>query len=151
MELSFPYTEVQLKKRYKILVKKHHPDLNQGSKKSEEMFKYCFKDDFVKKAVLYIESNYHKQFDVGKYAKSIGVSRSHFTTVFTKRIGMSPYNLLMNERIENAKKYLINSDLTISQIATKTGFASIERFSNVFKTKTGMSPKKFRDSVKILT
>ena len=109
------------------------------------------KDDFVKTAVLYIESNYHKQFDVGKYAKSIGVSRSHFTTVFTKRIGMSPYNLLMNERIENAKKYLINSDLTISQIATKTGFASIERFSTVFKTKTGMSPKKFRDSVKILT
>ena len=64
---------------------------------------------------------------------------------------MSPYSLLINERIENAKKYLINSNLTISQIATKTGFASIERFSNVFKIKTGMSPKKFRASVKILT
>ena len=105
------------------------------------------KDDFVKKAVLYIESSYHKHFDVGKYAKSIGVSRSHFTTVFTERVGMSPYSLLTNERIENAKKYLQNSDLTISQIATKTGFASIERFSNVFKAKTGMSPKKYRDSL----
>lgn len=105
------------------------------------------KDDFVKKAVLHIESNYHKHFDVGKYAKSIGVSRSHFTTVFTERVGMSPYSLLTNERIENAKKYLKNSDLTISQIATKTGFASIERFSNVFKAKTGISPKKYRDSL----
>ena len=105
------------------------------------------KDDFVKKAVLHIESSYHKQFDVGEYAKSIGVSRSHFTTVFAKRTGMSPYNLLINERIANAKKYLESSDLTISQIATKTGFASIERFSNVFKAKTGMSPKKYRDSL----
>ena len=38
-EICFPYTENQLKKRYKILVKKYHPDLNQGSKKAEEMFK----------------------------------------------------------------------------------------------------------------
>lgn len=109
------------------------------------------KEDFVKKAVLHIETNYHKQFDVGKYAKSVGVSRSHFTTVFTKATGMSPYNFLINERVENAKKHLSSSNLTISQIATKTGFSSIERFSNIFKIKTGMSPKKYRSSVKILT
>lgn len=107
--------------------------------------------DFIKKAVLYIESNYYKHFDVGKYAKSIGVSRSHFTTVFTEKTGMSPYSLLINERIENAKKYLAKSDLTISQIAVKTGFASIERFSNIFKIKTGISPKKYRDAIKIVT
>ena len=39
LELSIPYTEAQLKSRYKVLVKKHHPDLNQGSKASEEIFK----------------------------------------------------------------------------------------------------------------
>ena len=39
LELSIPYTETQLKSRYKVLVKKHHPDLNQGSKASEEIFK----------------------------------------------------------------------------------------------------------------
>lgn len=103
--------------------------------------------DFVKKAILYIESNYHKQFDVGKYAKSIGVSRSYFTTVFTSKAGMSPYSLLINERIENAKKYLASTDLTISQIAAKTGFSSIERFSNIFKAKTGVSPQKYRSSL----
>lgn len=108
-------------------------------------------NDFVKKAVLYIESNYHKPFDVGEYAKSIGVSRSYFTTVFTKRMGMSPYNLLIKERVENAKKYLAKSDLTITQIATKLGFGSIDRFSSIFKQKTGMSPKAYRDYIKILS
>ncbi len=105
-------------------------------------------NNFVKKAILYIESNYHKPFNVEEYSKSIGVSRSYFTTVFTKKTGMSPYSFLINERIENAKKYLAKSDLTIAQIATKVGFSSIDRFSSIFKKKTGMSPKKYRSSLK---
>ncbi len=39
LEIKFPYTESQLKTKYKMLVKKYHPDLNNGSKQSEEMFK----------------------------------------------------------------------------------------------------------------
>ena len=39
LELKFPFTETQLKSRYKTLVKKYHPDLNGGSKQAEEMFK----------------------------------------------------------------------------------------------------------------
>ena len=39
LELQFPLTEVQLKTKYKQLVKKYHPDLNGGSKQAEEMFK----------------------------------------------------------------------------------------------------------------
>jgi hypothetical protein len=39
MELEHPYSLEQLKARYRILVKKHHPDLNKGDKKSEEKFK----------------------------------------------------------------------------------------------------------------
>ncbi len=108
-------------------------------------------NDFVKKAVLYIESNYHKPFDVSEYAKSIGVSRSYFTTVFTERTGMSPYSLLIKERIENAKKHLDKGDLTITQIATKVGFASIDRFSSIFKRKTGISPKRYRELNKSLS
>lgn len=38
-EIEFPYTKIQLKSKYKILVKKYHPDLNAGSKNAEEMFK----------------------------------------------------------------------------------------------------------------
>ena len=108
-------------------------------------------NDFVKKAILYIESNYYKSFNVKEYAKSIGVSRSHFTTAFTEKTGVSPYNFLINERIENAKMYLAKSDLTITQIAAKVGFSSIDRFSSIFKEKTGVSPKKYRYSNYSLT
>ncbi len=107
-------------------------------------------NDFVKKSVLYIESNYYKHFDVGAYAKSIGVSRSYFTTVFTEKTKMSPYDYLVKLRIDYAKKYLEHTDLTITQIATKVGFASIDRFGNIFKKRTKMSPKEYRASIKII-
>lgn len=108
-------------------------------------------NDFVKKSVLYIESNYHNHFDVSAYAKSIGVSRSYFTTAFTKKVGMSPYDYLIKVRIDYAKKFLEHTDLTITQIATKVGFNSIDRFGNIFKKKTKMSPKEYRASTKIIT
>ena len=108
-------------------------------------------NDFVKKSVLYIESNYYKHFDVGTYAKSIGVSRSYFTTAFTEKAGMSPYDYLIKVRIDYAKKFLEHTDLTITQIATKVGFNSIDRFGSIFKKKTKMSPKEYRASTKIIT
>lgn len=39
LELEYPYTMKQLKLRYRILVKKHHPDANKGNRESEEKFK----------------------------------------------------------------------------------------------------------------
>lgn len=38
-DIKYPFTENELKVKYKILVKKHHPDANKGSKESEEKFK----------------------------------------------------------------------------------------------------------------
>lgn len=37
--LSYPFTKEELRKKYKVLVKKYHPDLNAGSKEAEERFK----------------------------------------------------------------------------------------------------------------
>lgn len=39
MEMEYPYTTQELKAQYRAMVKKHHPDLNQGDKRSEEAFK----------------------------------------------------------------------------------------------------------------
>jgi hypothetical protein len=39
MDIEYPYTEQELKMQYRSMVKKHHPDMNKGDKKSEEIFK----------------------------------------------------------------------------------------------------------------
>ena len=40
IDLQYPYTEQELKAQYRVMVKKHHPDVNKGDKKSEETFKH---------------------------------------------------------------------------------------------------------------
>jgi AraC-like DNA-binding protein len=47
-------------------------------------------------------------------------------------------------RMQQAKTYIANSDMSISEISEKVGFANIEHFSRVFKKNMGISPQKYR-------
>ena len=109
--------------------------------------------DIVKSATRFIEYNYFRPFDVTRLAEELGMSRAHFTTVFTAAMGVSPYNYLTRFRISKAES-LIKSDagLSVTEVAYSMGFSSIERFSEMFKKYAGVSPlvykKNLADSTK---
>ena len=104
------------------------------------------KTDFISVATNYIETNYARTFDITLLAKTLNVSRSHFTTVFTHKVGETPHAYLSRIRIEKAKDFLTTTSLSITEIAYSVGFSSLERFSDAFKNQTGLSPKNFRNS-----
>ncbi|MBO7187359.1 MAG: AraC family transcriptional regulator [Clostridia bacterium] len=103
-------------------------------------------EDFIKLAINYIESNYFRDFNASILADILKISRSYFTTTFTKKTGESPYNYLLKTRVKNAKHYLKNTTLSVTEIAFSVGFNSIERFSEIFKRFTGLSPNAYRKS-----
>lgn len=101
--------------------------------------------DIVKSAVKFIENNYFRPFDITWLAKELGMSRAHFSTVFSAAMGASPYNYLTKYRISKAEKLLTGrTGLTVTEVAYSVGFASIERFSEMFKKYTGFSPLAYR-------
>ena len=101
--------------------------------------------DIVEAAVRFIENNYFRPFDIGWLARELGMSRSHFTTVFTAEMNASPYSYLTRYRISKAKSLLESRrDVTVTEIAYSVGFSSIERFSETFKKHTGVSPLGYR-------
>lgn len=103
------------------------------------------KPDIVKSAVRFIENNYFRPFDVTWLAGELGMSRSHFTTVFSAAMNCSPYNYLTRYRIGKAEKLLLDAhDFTVTEVAYAVGFSSIERFSEMFKKYTGKSPLAYR-------
>ena len=103
------------------------------------------KPDIVKSAVRYIDNNYIQPFEVSVLAKKLGVSRSYFTTVFTSVMGRSPYSYLLNLRIEKAQKLLVErQSLSVTEIAYSVGFSSVERFSETFAKRVGLSPLSYR-------
>jgi AraC-like DNA-binding protein len=103
-------------------------------------------EDFVEIAVKHFENNYYKDLNVTTLANMLGISRAHFTTSFTKRIGQTPYNYLLNVRINHAKEYLTKTQMSVTEVAYSVGFTSLERFSEMFKQITGLSPLSYKNS-----
>ena len=104
--------------------------------------------DIVKSATRFIEYNYFRPFDVTGLAEELGMSRAHFTTVFTATMGVSPYNYLTRYRISKAESLLKADDgLSITEIAYSVGFSSIERFSEMFKKYAGVSPLVYKKNI----
>lgn len=106
------------------------------------------KMDSVELALNYIENNYFRAVDVGALAKRFGFSRSHFTMLFIKKVGESPYEYLTKIRVARAKEFLKSTDYSVEEIAYSVGFSSLQRFSDTFKKRVGVSPLNFKKSLK---
>lgn len=77
-------------------------------------------------------------------AKRARLSPSHFSTLFRKHFGQSPYQYLLQLRIDHAEELLRNSALKLHQIAENCGFADAQHFSKTFKKMTGKTPGSLR-------
>ena len=59
-------------------------------------------------------------------------------------LNCSANDYIMNVRLQKARYYLQHEDLSVSEIAIKTGFSSSAYFSTVFKSKFGVKPTEFK-------
>lgn len=78
----------------------------------------------------------------------LGVSNSYFSSVFKKEAGKSFISYLTDYRMDIAAEMILNTDEKSYTIAEKVGYLDANYFSYVFKKKFGVSPSKYRASVK---
>lgn len=83
---------------------------------------------------------------IGEYAKLLNISTSRFRHLFTEEFGVSPHKMLLDIRLQNAKHFLTETDLSISEIAKQVGYDDALYFSQIFKKQTGLSPKLYRSN-----
>jgi AraC-like DNA-binding protein len=72
------------------------------------------------------------------------LSRSHFARAFKISTGISPLRWLTGQRIERAKIQLLNTDLTLEQIAASCGFADASHLARAFSRTTRLQPGAWR-------
>jgi AraC-like DNA-binding protein len=100
---------------------------------------------------LMLDQQYHKQegLTIGQLAEKLGEQEYKLRSVINQEMGFRNFPAFVNSfRIEEAKQLLLvkgKQGLTIQEIAFETGFNSIGPFNRAFKTKTGLTPKGFRD------
>ena len=78
------------------------------------------------------------------YADASGMSEGHFIRSFKKSTGKTPIEYKTDLQIEYAKTLLVETPISVSEVATQVGFADALYFSRVFKSRTGLSPTAFR-------
>ena len=77
-------------------------------------------------------------------AASIYKSPSQAIRIFKKKYGVTPYDYYVNIRIKKAVSLLKNTRLSIKEISYRLCFCDEHYFSNLFKKKTGKSPREYR-------
>lgn len=101
----------------------------------------------VAAAEAYLRENFEKQISITEVACEVGLSVFYFTRQFQRQYGISPYEYLITQRISNAKRLLLNSDMSVSRISEACGYNNPSIFIASFKSRVGMTPTFFRRSI----
>ena len=88
--------------------------------------------------------SYDTPINVDQLAKQFATNRTSLNTLFKKVCGMSVIEYITALRISIASDLLIDTGMTIKEIAERTGFSEETYFFRAFKKKTGITPGEFR-------
>ena len=102
--------------------------------------------DIAENAAQYLDEVTSQITPVAELAGKFHLSRNQFTRIFTSYWGITPQNYQINSRINQAKYLLGSTDLSIRDIAMELGYADHYFFARQFKQKTGVTPRRFRES-----
>jgi AraC-like DNA-binding protein len=94
----------------------------------------------------FIEDNYNQDLTLNDLANLVFVSPYHLVHIFKEEVGLPPIQYLIHYRIEQAKRLLGHSGLTVNEIAATIGYENANYFNLLFKKMTGKPPGKYRKS-----
>lgn len=115
-------------------------ELNEISNETRDI-----QEKIIKQAITFIENNFYSEINLKALAQYVNLSLFHFSRVFKQYTGYSPYEYIINFRINYAKKLLQNTNLSIKEISVTVGFNSDTHFMTTFKKHTNLTPKQFRE------
>jgi len=92
-----------------------------------------------------IDSYFIQEQHLGFYTSAFNISESQLNELCNKHFNCGLKKILQNRLMQEARKLLLSSELSVSEIAYKLNFEDNSYFNKVFKNKTGLTPKRFRD------
>ena len=101
---------------------------------------------FIQELRQYLMEHISEPIDSGTVARGLGLSRSGLYQQCRENLGMGVAEYLRKLRISEAQRLLAGTDLSISRIASATGFSDYNYFCRVFRQETGTSPMAVRKS-----
>lgn len=100
----------------------------------------------LEKALYYIHNNYTYDIRVSDIAKYVGIDRTYLYKLFVRHNNTSPLQYLIYYRLNIAKKMLIDTELSVTEIVYSCGFKDPPTFYKHFKKQLNMTPLQYRSN-----
>lgn len=98
----------------------------------------------LRRVERYVRSHLDADLSLDDLAQEVGLSKYHFARRFKERIGQSPYQFVIYERVRRARSLLRKTTRSLARIAFDVGFSSQSHFTRTFKRYVGVTPGTYR-------
>ncbi|UQA55466.1 AraC family transcriptional regulator [Polyangium aurulentum] len=97
-----------------------------------------------RRALEMIDANLGNDLRLADLAEACGLSLGHFAHAFRQTMAMPPHRWLLRRRVERAQALMVDSNLTLAEIALRSGFADQSHLTRVFRNTIGVPPSVWR-------
>lgn len=104
----------------------------------------------IEDSMDYIDEHLTDPLKLEDLALVANMSKTYYTTIFKKLKGISPWEYIISKRIDLAISLMKENNMTILELALKSGFNSTANFNRAFKRCTGKTPTEFRAEMNII-
>ncbi|MGL6153712.1 helix-turn-helix transcriptional regulator [Cetobacterium sp. SF1] len=101
-------------------------------------------NDNILKIVEFIDENLEKDISVNQIQKEFYLNKNNLSELFKINFGVSPLKFILNKKLERASVLLLETNLSITEIALKLNFSNLGKFSSSFKNKYFYTPLQFK-------
>ncbi len=99
----------------------------------------------LRQVLDHIEAHLGTGLSITELARVAAITPDHFRHSFRESMGLSPYQYVLQQRVEEAKRLLTQRHLSLAQISTELGFESQNHFTTTFQRLVGTTPKRFQN------
>jgi AraC family transcriptional regulator len=101
-------------------------------------------EDAVRRVIDLMYENMDESITLDDMARVAMFSKFHFSRIFQRVTGISPGRFLSAMRLQEAKRLLLATSLSVTDISHRVGYQSVGTFSSRFRGSVGISPSTFR-------
>lgn len=98
----------------------------------------------INKIIAFMQEHYEQDITLSSMASFVSMDQSYLSGLFKRKTGETLTDYLHKVRIEQAKRFLEDTNLTIGEIAGKVGFANDNYFIKIFKRREDCTPTDYR-------
>ena len=105
---------------------------------------YQLSEQQLRRVRAFIEAHLETDIRLEAMAAACGISPDYFLRMFKTTVGVSPYQFVINQRVERAKQLLSDDSVSLAEIALRCGFSHQEHLTRMFRRFTGVTPGRYR-------